>query len=113
MDAGLRTHKAASLRIAIAECLPEDMRAGTREIVSLASTNPRKGYATTLLWTVCSEADAARVVLILFPRPFGDGALGDEKLEHFYGKFGFVVVQREPAVMMARSPDTVRRVVLQ
>jgi hypothetical protein len=45
---GLREHKTSSLRVCVAECLPEDMREQTREIVGLESRNPRKGYATTL-----------------------------------------------------------------
>lgn len=111
MSPGFRAHKAASLRVAIAECLPEDMREGTREIISLASINPRKGHATTLLWTVCHEADEARIVLILQPRSFGDGEMDDERLERFYGKFGFQVIQREPVVLMARLPDMRQRLV--
>lgn len=108
MTPGLREHKQASLRVAIAECLPEDMREGTREIVSLESTNPRKGHATTLMWTVCHEADKARIVLILQPKAFGDG-MDDEKLERWYGRFGFKAIQREP-VLMARQPDIRPRV---
>lgn len=111
MSPGLREHKQASLRVAVAECLPEEMRDQTREIVSLACTNPRKGYATTLMWTVCHEADLARITLILQPKSFGDG-MDDAKLERFYCKFGFVVIQKEP-VLMARSPHIARLVTLQ
>lgn len=112
MTPGLREHKQASLRVAVAECLPEEMRDQTREIVSLACTNPRKGYATTLMWTVCHEADEACITLILQPRAFGDG-LDDDKLERFYMKFGFVVIQQVPVVLMARSPHGKRLVTLQ
>ena len=112
MTPGLREHKQASLRVAVAECLPEDMRDQTREIVSLACTNPRKGYATTLMWTVCHEADEARITLILQPHQFGDG-MDDEKLERFYSRFGFVSIQRNPVVLMARSPRLLRLVRLQ
>lgn len=111
MRPGLREHKGASLRVGLAEFLPEEMCERTREILSLASTNPRKGHATTLMWTVCNEADSANIVLLLQPKQFGDGLLDDEKLERFYGKFGFQVTQREPCVLMARAPDTLRRVV--
>lgn len=111
MTPGLREHKQASLTVAVAECLPEDMRAETREILSLACTNPRKGYATTLLWTVCHEADMARITLILQPKQFGDG-MDDDKLERFYMRFGFVKIQNEPP-LMARSPQLRRLVTLQ
>lgn len=111
MTPGLREHKGASLRLVICEGIPEDMRPKVREIVSLASANPRKGHATTLLWTVCHEADEALITLILQPKHFGDGELDDAKLERFYGKFGFVKFQEQPVVLMARSPDCAPRVV--
>lgn len=111
MNPGLREHKGASVRVAVAECLPEDMREATRELVSLTSGNPRKGHASTLLWTVCHEADQARITLILQPVQFADG-MDDAALERFYGRFGFVAIQRDP-VLMARSPETRRMVVMQ
>lgn len=89
------------------------MREQTREIVSLSSTNPRKGYATTLMWAVCHEADEAKITLILQPRPFGDTDIDAEKLERFYMRFGFVVFQTQPVVLMARSPIAKRLVTLQ
>lgn len=113
MTPGLREHKQASLRVAVAECLPEDMRDQTREIVSLACTNPRKGYATTLMWTVCFEADEGCITLILQPRSFGNDGMDDAKLERYYSRFGFVVIQRQPVVLMARSPQGRRLVTLQ
>jgi hypothetical protein len=110
---GLREHKTSSLRVCVAECLPEDMRDQTREIVGLESRNPRKGYATTLLWSVCHEADLAGITLILQPKPFGEASLDSEKLERFYQKFGFVIFQQIPVVLMARSPVRKRLVTLQ
>lgn len=113
MTPGLREHKSSSLRVAVAECLPFDMQPMTREIVSLASGNPRKGHATTLMWAVCHEADLACMTLILQPKPFGEEGLDDEKLMRFYEKFGFVVFQNLPVVLMARSPAARRIVTLQ
>lgn len=89
------------------------MQPMTREIVSLASGNPKKGHATTLLWSVCHEADTAGITLILQPKPFGDDGLDDDKLKRFYGKFGFVEFQQLPVVLMARSPIGRRIVTLQ
>lgn len=110
MTPGPRDHKSATLRVSLAEALPEEMREATRELVALESTNPRKGHATTLLWDVCHEADRERITLILNPKPFGADGMDAEKLERFYGRFGFHVIQREPVVLMARSPDLIRRV---
>ncbi len=104
MTPGLREHKSSSLHICVAEGLPEDMQPMTREIVSLASGNPAKGHATTLMWSVCHEADLAGITLILQPKPFGEEGLDAEKLKRFYMKFGFVEFQQHPEVLMARTP---------
>jgi hypothetical protein len=45
-----------------------------------------------------------RNYLILQPKPFGEASLDSEKLERFYQKFGFVIFQQIPVVLMARSP---------
>jgi hypothetical protein len=109
MNIGQRQYKQASCRIEIPECVPEDMRQGMREVVSVASENGRNGEATALMFGVCAEADVDGVVLILMPQPFShsltpEPAMSAEQLEKFYSKFGFVVVQQEPAVLMARQP---------
>lgn len=102
MNPGLRDYKTATLRIAIAEGLPVEMWEPTREIVALHSTNPRKGHATLLMHSVCAEADKEGILLILQPQKFDDG-MPDEKLEKWYEKFSFAVIQREPVVLMARQ----------
>lgn len=104
MTPGLRQHKHASLRIAIAEGLPEEMRDTTREILSVHSDDPRKGHATALLHEVCTEADKWWITLILCPRKFDDG-MDDAKLIPFYERFGFALIQTEPAPLMVRSPE--------
>jgi len=109
VEVGLREYKAASLRIAIAECLPEHMRALVREIVSVQSTNPRKGDATALMWQTCAEADKWWFSLLVHVKPFDDG-MSMEQLLHWYAKFGFVKIQDAaddgtPAVLMVRNPQ--------
>lgn len=110
MAPGPRDYKQSSLRVAIAECLPEEMHSATREIVSLESTNPRKGHATSLMWMVCHEADTARIALIVQPKSFGDGGMDDSQLEKFYMKFGFEKIQELPVVLMARRPVLSKRI---
>lgn len=102
MTPGIRTHKQASLRLAIPEGVPEDMRPRMREIVSVSSGNPRKGQATALLYKVCREADKAGFVLLLEAKPFESG-METEQLLHWYERFGFLQIQLEPA-LMARQP---------
>lgn len=110
MNIGIRTHNKASLRVEYAECLPAEMRDMTREIIRLYSEDKRKGNATALLHTVCAEADKWWITLLVQPHKFDDG-MDDEKLVPFYERFGFVVFQEEPCVLMARSPQLPRIVV--
>ncbi|MFA7279597.1 MAG: GNAT family N-acetyltransferase [Sterolibacterium sp.] len=102
MTPGLREHKQASLRLAVPTGLPEDMRSGIREVLDVASTNPRKGHATALMHEVCAEADKHGCVLLLTPRAFSEG-MSTEQLSKWYARFGFEVVQTEPETLMARQ----------
>lgn len=110
MTPGLRDYKQASLRVAIAECLLQELQAHTREIVSLESRNQRKGHATSLMWMVCHEADGARIALIVQPKVFGEGGMDEDRLEKFYKKFGFQKLQEFPVVLMARPPMLQKRI---
>jgi hypothetical protein len=102
MTPGIRVHKQASLRLAIPEGVPEHMRFRIREIVSMHSSNPRKGQATALMYKVCQEADKAGFVLLLEAKPFESG-MDAEQLQSWYERFGFLQIQPEP-VLMARQP---------
>jgi len=109
MDVGQREYKGASLRIALAEGLPEAMRPMTREIVGVQSMSPHNGHATALMHQTCAEADKWWMTLLLHVKPFSDG-MTQEQLEKFYGRFGFVRIQDAtddgtPCVLMARSPS--------
>ena len=101
MNTGPRYHKQASLRLTIAEALPNHMHEGTREIINLRCSNPRKGYATALMHEVCAEADQTGIVLIVQPGQFDEG-MTTEQLEKWYAKFGFVALPKDegnPTVM--------------
>lgn len=111
MNVGAREHKSASLQLCMAQGLPDEMQPLTREILSVQSTNPRKGHATALLWEVCNEADKWWITLIVQPRKFADG-MDDAKLESWYGRFGFERIQDEPCVLLVRSPQVPRVVVV-
>lgn len=101
MEVGLRQYKQASLRVAIPTALPEHMQPHMRELLSVKSESQRKGEATALMHKVCQEADDARMTLLIHVVPFDEG-LTLEQLQKFYTKFGFEVIQTEPALMMAR-----------
>lgn len=103
MTPGIRLHKQASLRVAIAEGWPVEIQDQVREIVSIQSTNPRKGHATALLHQVCAEADKWWITLLVQVAPFNDG-MTLEQLEKWYCRFGFLRIQDDP-MLMARSPQ--------
>jgi len=98
MPTGRRELASASCRIAMAEGLPEHMQAGTREVLDVIASNPRKGHATSLMHKVCKEADRAGITLILTCKQFQDG-MTDEQLIKWYGRFGFISIQDEPVIM--------------
>ena len=103
MTPGLRQFRSASLRVAIPTGLPDDMQDGIREIVEVHAGNQRKGEANGLMRRVCDEADADSAVLMLHVKQYDDG-MGTDQLQKFYGTHGFVVVQSEPVMLMARQP---------
>lgn len=114
MPTGERHVGAASLRVRQCTALPERMRPKTREIVNLETpaAEQGKGYATTLMHKVCREADAAGLVLVLNPHPWGDHVnLSQAQLIDWYERgFGFAIIQHEPMVLMARMPGATPRI---
>ena len=107
MKTGTRSIGPASLRVRRSNALPHDMQASTREIANLEvpAGQQRQGYGTTLMHKVCREADAAGIVLILWPAPYGDAGMNLEQLGTWYAdEFGFSAIQTEP-MLMARLPD--------
>jgi hypothetical protein len=106
MKTGPRSVGAASLRIRQCPALPPALQKTTREIVNVETpfAEQGKGYMTTLIHKVCREADAANLVLVLTPQPYGDNInLSKQQLEEWYARsFGFHVIQREPMTLMAR-----------
>lgn len=113
MPTGERRVGAAVLRVRQCEALPVHMRPKTREIVNLETKfeEQGKGYATTLMYKVCREADAVGLVLVLSPQPWGDNInLSQAQLIEWYQlRFGFQLVQTKPMVLMARMPGATPR----
>ena len=104
---------AATCRVRRCNAMLTSMHATVREVASLhvPHSEQGKGYATTLMHKICRDADAAAIVLVLWPQPYGDDiALSREQLQAWYERaFGFAVVQAEP-LLMARLPgETSRR----
>lgn len=110
-----RDHKvgAATCRVRRTNAVPAQMRDGIREVAALEVPvgEQGKGYATTLMHKVCREADAAGIVLVLWPQPFGDHiSMTRDELVDWYGRaFGFQLIQEEPVQLMARMPGATPR----
>ena len=100
---GARTFGDSALRLQMSKAVPEHMRKGTREITSLYTKEESrgKGKASQLLQKVCKEADNVGIVLLIAPKPFDNG-LGQQELEDFYSRHGFVRINEEP-ILMARQ----------
>jgi len=112
MPTGNRKVGQATCRVRRHPTLPARMQERTREIVNLEvpAAEQGKGYATTLMHSVCREADAAGFVLVLTPQPYGDNInLSKSYLQGWYEeRFGFNVIQHEPMIM-ARMPGATPR----
>lgn len=106
MKTGDRSVGPAKLRVRQCPALPPALQKTTRELVNVETpfAEQGKGYMTTLIHKVCREADAANLVLVLSPQPWGDNInLSKQQLEDWYARsFGFHVIQREPMTLMAR-----------
>lgn len=106
MKTGPRSLGPAKLRVRQCPSLPAQLQKTTRELVNVETpfAEQGKGYMTTLIHKVCREADAANLVLVLTPQPYGDNLnLSKQQLEDWYSRsFGFHVIQREPMTLMAR-----------
>ena len=103
MNPGIRKLKSASLRVARPVGLPHEMQEQIRELIDMHSANQRKGHATALLKAVCKEADTEWLTLMVQVQPFDDG-MDMDKLKRWYERLGFVEVQSQPVILMARSP---------
>lgn len=115
MEVGFRRVGGASCSVRICEALPEHMREATREVTNLwtAPEHRNRGFATTLMHSLCREADVTGVTLMLFAKPYwkeDEAYLPQDQLEAWYcATFGFQVVQKDP-LLLARSPGATPRV---
>jgi len=107
MTPGLRQHKSASCRVAIPTGVPDDMREGMRELIAIESGNPRKGHATGLLRSLCTEADVDNLILLVQVQAYDEG-MTTEQLTKWYAGHGFQTLQTEPVILMARPVQRIQ-----
>lgn len=105
MKIGVRTLGGASLKIAFCAALPH-LKRDLREITNVYCDpdSRNQGLASQLMESICKEADAKRMVLILTVDPYGKGGLDKKQLEAWYcNRFYFNPIQQEP-LLLARVP---------
>lgn len=112
METGNRKLGPATCRIRQTVAVPAHMRDKVRELASLEvpASEQRKGLATALVHNVCAEADESGIVLLLWPKPWGESqAMTEQQLVDWYSRtFGFQQIQPEP-LLMARQPGSTPR----
>lgn len=95
------------------------MRERTREVLSVFTPPAKRseGHASDLMKKVCDEADRHSITLVLFVDPFEpSGGVENHEAKHemlvdwYSNYFGFTVIQKAPAVMMARMPGSTPRI---
>jgi len=94
--------------VSVSNDLPPEMRERVREVsrVWTDRDHRKNGYATELMKSVCEDADLENIVLMLGVRSFDSSSVvGNQKLIEWYKRFGFVVTQKEPVILMARAPE--------
>lgn len=112
MKPGLRQHGPATLRLSFNTMVPAHLRGGLLEIshVLTPESHRGQGYASMLLQKVCAEADEAGKVLLLNPKPYDTEPMNAEELTDWYSRFGFDLIQTQPALLMARPAHAEQRV---
>jgi GNAT superfamily N-acetyltransferase len=117
MEVGFRRLGHASARVKVCDALPEHMRGGTREVHELW-TDPkgrRTGHATSLMHSICREADQRGIVLIVIVAPFSkDGesnGMTKDKLDAWYRtEFGFQTMQARDPLILVRPVEATPKV---
>ena len=87
----------ATMHIGYSQIVPGNLRGFARELTEFHVPEEfiGKGEGSELMKAVCEQADEKDILLILIA--------DTEKLELYYGRFGFVAIQKEP-VLMIRNP---------
>lgn len=88
----------ASIHIGYSQVVPPNQRGHARELTEFCVPDEHrgKGEGTNLLSEICREADEKHLLLII--------SADTKRLEDFYARFGFVTIQRDNVILMARKP---------
>lgn len=98
----------ARLDLSYSAIVPPAERDNLLEISNLLTESAHRGqnHASSLMQEVCDQADQAGKLLMVLPQAFGTGGMTTDQLCNWYtGKFGFVALQLEPAIILIRMPQ--------
>jgi len=95
---GKRKYETATCEIRYSMAMPLEIRQTVREVYNVKTDSGMKGkgQGSKLMQAIADEADKAQKILILLP--------DTEKLELWYSKFGYELVQTNPVHLMMRKP---------
>jgi N-acetylglutamate synthase-like GNAT family acetyltransferase len=101
MKTGKRTSGPASCQVRYSALVDASVRGKLREVLSVhcPAESRKHGHAGRLLDSVCAEADASGVSLLVTVEPF-DGDADVKALGAMYSKRGFRAIQEDPLVML-------------
>ena len=97
MKTGTRTNGPASARVSYSQLVGANLRGMLREVTHLQVLEDARGqgYGSSLMRSICSEADASRCVLLLTAQ--------NQKLAQWYDRFGFMLIQSDPLLMVRQN----------
>lgn len=103
---------AASLELSYSQLIPPIYRGNALEITDLLteSTERRNNAANSLMQEVCAQADQHHKLLLLMPKAFGSDGLTTDQLSDWYQRrFGFVVLQAAPVILIRMPHDAAQQ----
>ncbi len=90
----------ASLYLGYSGIVAPNKRGLLREITDFVAKPAGTGDGTKLLESVCEQADINNIILML--------KADTKRLQAYYTKFGFITIQANSDILMARQPIPVK-----
>ena len=90
----------ASIHIGYSQIVPPNQRGHARELTefSVPEEHRGKGEGSLLLSEICLEADQKAILLLI--------QADNKRLQDFYARHGFVTIQEDNVILMARKPKS-------
>ena len=83
----------ASCKLAYSQQVDPHLRGGLRILTHLYSGEKRQGHASALMGSLCAQADAAGITLMLEPKAEGPGMSTQDLIDWYSERCGFFTLQ--------------------